>query len=300
MKTILITGASGFVGKNLARFFLLRGDKVTGVGTSLNHPLSKEFQMFKWVSSDTTIKGDWQKHVSTSDIIINLTGRNIFRYWTKKYKKAIYDSRILTTRNIVNAIKPGRLQKLLTTSAIGIYGDCNEEAVVEGAQPGSDFLSRVCREWEKEGLKAKDKGIKVIVMRFGVVLGKGGALSLMAPAFKFFVGGPLGKGQHWFPWIHIHDIEKAIAFLMDNSRAEGLFNLTAPEPVRQKVFAKALGKALGRPAFMPVPAIMIKAVMGELGTSLLQSQRAIPENLTKSGYTFSFPDVESALKDIFQ
>ena len=303
MEKILITGASGFIGKKLARLFLSKGYHVTGIGTSLNHPLSRQFQefkqKFKWISADTSIEGKWQDNVAQSDIIINLTGRNIFRYWTKKYKKAIYDSRILTTRHIVNAIGNGKTQKLLTASAVGIYGDCKEDLLTEERAPGKDFLANVCADWEKEGLKAREKGVNVAVMRFGVVLGDGGALSLMMPAFKLFAGGPLGGGHHWFPWIHINDLEKAVQFIVETKELEGVFNFTGPVNVRQKQFSKALGRALNRPAFMPAPSFMIKAIMGELGGSLLQSQRAIPKKLMDSGYSFFFSDVDSALNEIF-
>ncbi|MDM8535194.1 TIGR01777 family oxidoreductase [Desulfobacterales bacterium HSG17] len=301
MKHILITGASGFIGKRLARFFLQKGYKVTGLGTSQKHPFSLKFNKFNWISADTTLEGDWQNCVAASDIIINLTGRNIFRYWTKKYKKSIYDSRILTTRNIVSSLADNpKTQKMLTASAVGIYGDCKEELLTEERLlPGHDFLARVCKEWEKEGLKAKNKDVKVAVMRFGVVLGKGGgALSMMNPTFKLFAGGPLGNGEHWFPWIHIEDLERAVEFIIENSEIEGSFNFTGPEPVRQKQFVRALGQSLHRPSFMPAPSFIIKIIMGELGRSLLQSQKAIPEKLTDSGFNFKFSDVKSALDDI--
>ncbi|MCK5350581.1 MAG: TIGR01777 family oxidoreductase, partial [Desulfobacula sp.] len=253
MEKMLITGASGFIGKKLARLFLSKGYLVTGLGTSMTHPFSAQFQEFDWISADTTVEGKWQERVAGSDIIINLAGRNIFRYWTKKYKQAIYDSRILTTRHIVNAMEKGKPQKLLTTSAVGIYGDCKDDLLTEKRLPGKNFLANVCADWEKEGLKAKEKGVSVAVMRFGVVLGDGGALSLMTPAFKYFAGGPLGGGQHWFPWIHVRDLEKAIEFIVENKESDGVFNFTGPTPVRQKQFARALGRVLRRPAFMPAP-----------------------------------------------
>lgn len=299
MKKVLITGASGFLGKKMARLFLLKGYPVMGMGTSQRHPFSSEFKHFDWISADTTIKGKWQEKVAQADIIINLAGRNIFHYWTKQYKQAIYDSRVLTTCNLVDAIADGKNKTLLTASAVGIYGDCKDEPLTEKRLPGKDFLAQVCVDWEKEGLRAKDKGVRVAVMRFGVVLGTGGALSLMAPAFKFCVGGPLGNGQQWFPWIDARDLEKAIVFIVENPSAEGIFNFTGPTPVRQKQFARALGQALNRPAFIPAPSFMVKAIMGDLGRSLLQSQRAIPENLLDSGYAFLFPDIAASLNDIF-
>lgn len=298
MKRILITGASGFIGKKLSILFLSKGYHVTGTGTSRVHPFSKKFDEFEWVIADTTVKGKWQDHVAASDIIINLAGRNIFRYWTKQYKNAIYNSRILTTRHIVDAAENGTRQKLLTTSAVGIYGDCKNELLTEKRKPGTGFLSQVCTDWEKEGLKARQKGLRVAVMRFGVVLGNEGALSLMIPAFKLFVGGPVGNGSQWFPWIHVKDLEKAVQFIVENEGLEGIFNFTGPTFVRQKQFARGLARALHRPAFMPAPSFMVKTVMGELGASLLQSQKAVPEKLMESGYSYLFSDVDAALDDI--
>lgn len=300
MKKILITGASGFIGKRLAMFFLSKGDQVSGTGTSQLHPFSTRFKKFKWISADTTIEGKWQDFVPGSDIIINLAGQNIFHYWTSRYKQAIYDSRVLTTRNIVNAIEKGKPQKLLTASAVGIYGDCKDDLLTEEKEPGEGFLANVCADWEKEGLRASEKGVGVAVMRFGVVLGNEGALSLMIPAFKFFAGGPLGGGGHWFSWIHIKDLEKAVEFIIENKDLKGIFNFSGPGPLRQKQFAKALGRILHRPTFMPAPSIMVKAIMGELGSALLQSQRAIPENLMDAGFSFLFSDLDSALTDILE
>ncbi|MFA5906008.1 MAG: TIGR01777 family oxidoreductase, partial [Desulfobacula sp.] len=257
------------------------------------------FTEFEWISADTTLSGDWQNHVKTADILINLAGRNIFRYWTKKYKQAIYDSRILTTRNLVNAIESGSRQMLLTTSAAGIYGDRRDDELTEISIPGNGFLARVCVDWEKEGVMATEKGVRVAVMRFGVVLGDKGALSLMAPAFRMFAGGPLGSGNHWFPWIHMNDLIGAAFFILENEAMEGIFNFTGKTPVRQKDFARALGRALKRPAFIPAPAFIVKTVMGELGSALLESQKAIPRHLLDSGYSFKFTDVSAALEDVF-
>ncbi len=298
MKKILIAGASGFIGKRISRYFLLKKQYVIGLGTSLIHSFSEEFSNFEWVSADTTIEGDWQNKVGSADIIINLTGKSIFSYWTKRYKQNIYDSRILTTRNIVAAIKKGTTKKLISTSAVGIYGDCGNHLLSEDSLPGTDFLAQVCKDWENEALKAKNKDVSVSIMRLGVVLGDGGAMSKMVPAFKSFVGGPLGSGNQWFPWIHVKDIEKAVDFIIQNDDLDGLFNFVGPEPVRQNQFAKELGKVLNRPAFMPAPAFMVRMIMGELGKSLLQGQKVVPGHLTRAGYPFSFGEVDTALKDI--
>jgi uncharacterized protein len=298
MERILITGASGFVGKHLVRHFLDQGRHVTGLGTSSTHPFTGEFDHFEWISADTTKTGVWQDRVASADIVINLAGQNIFRRWTKKYKQAIYDSRILTTRRVVSALTPGKPVRFLSTSAVGIYGDARERLLTEDADPGNDFLARVCRDWEAEALKAQDNGALVSIVRFGVVLGDGGALSVMSPAFKWFAGGPLGSGRQWFPWIHIKDLVRAVDFLAQKPDALGRFNLVGPEPVRQRDFAKSLGKALHRPALVPAPGFMVRLVMGELGASLLNSQKASPRALQDLGFTFDYPDVGTALSDI--
>ncbi len=298
MERVLITGASGFVGKYLARHFLEQNRHVTGLGTSDTHPFVDEFDNFEWISADTTKTGAWQDRVAFADLIINLAGQNIFRRWTKKYKQAIYDSRILTTRRLVAALTPGKPVRFLSTSAVGIYGDAKERLLTEDADPGADFLARVCRDWEAEALKAQASGAAVSIMRFGVVLGDGGALSVMSPAFKWFAGGPLGSGRQWFPWIHITDLVTAVDFLAQKPDATGRFNLVGPESVRQRDFAKSLGKALHRPALVPAPGFMVRLLMGELGASLLNSQKASPRALQDLGFTFDYPDVGTALTDI--
>jgi len=307
MKKILITGGSGFVGKYLASRFLSDQVQVTGIGTSLHHPF-EQFQgkasgeksgNFKWISADTTKEGGWQEDVSLADVVINLAGRNIFKPWTKKYKQAIHDSRILTTKHTVNAMGKGKSATLLSASAVGFYGDRGETLLSETDPFGSDFLALVCRDWEDQALKARDKAVRVCLMRFGVVLGGGGALSVMTPAFKWFAGGPLGSGAQWFPWIHIHDLFRAVQFLMEKDDLEGVFNFTGPKLVRQKQFATALGKALNRPAILPAPAFMVKLMMGDLGSSLLQSQKTVSQRLSEQGFEFEYGDLGNALANIF-
>ena len=299
MNTILITGASGFVGSHLSRYLLDKGHVVTGVGTSLEHKLSSSNERFTWVSADTTQPGDWQAHVPGADIIVNLAGRSIFKPWTKTYKQAIYDSRVLTTRHLVAAMGDEWSGHLLSTSAVGFYGDRGDTLVSETDPCGRDFLAGVCRDWEAAASDASQKDARVSIMRFGVVLGKGGALSVMGAAFKSFIGGPLGSGRQWFPWIHIDDLTEAVWFLISGGHA-GHFNFSGPHPIRQKTFSKALGKALNRPSFMPAPAFMVKTVMGELGASLLQSQKAQPDRLTELGFEFRYQEAADALADIYK
>ena len=294
---IFISGGTGFVGTYLTNSLLDKGHHVTAAGTSGHHPAQGR-NGFELMSCDTTQAGKWQEAIGDMDAVINLAGRNIFKFWTKKYKSLMYDSRILTTINIVNALPKDKKTILLSTSAVGCYGNRGDEMLNENSSPGDGFLARVCQDWEREAAAGEEKGARVVIMRFGVVLGRnGGALANMIPAFKWFVGGPLGNGTQWFPWIHMADLTSAVYFMLE-SEVSGPMNLCAPSPVRQKDFAKALGKSLGRPAFMPTPAFILRALMGEMGASLMASQRVVPEKLLDEGFRFSYPNIQDALQDL--
>lgn len=295
---ILLTGGTGFVGSALSQRLLEMGHEITVIGSSSRCRLNAHPQL-TYVSADTTRPGDWQQRVPEQDALINLTGRSIFNLWTENYKKTMYDSRILTTRNLVAALPATTEAVLLSTSAAGYYGDGGEAEKTETSGPGTDFLAQVCRDWEAEANKASSKGARVVLMRFGVVLGKGGgAIATMKTPFQFGLGGPIGSGQQWFPWIHIDDLVGAILFLLTAEECRGPFNFTAPQPVRQKEFARQLGAALHRPAFLPTPAFVMKLALGEFGRSLLQGQKVVPQALTESGYLFTYPDLQPALREI--
>jgi uncharacterized protein (TIGR01777 family) len=295
---ILITGGTGFVGVNLSRYFLEKKHQVVAFGTSRDHPFINQ-QNFHYVSTDTTQKGKWQDQVQDADVIINLAGRNIFHFWTKAYKNQIYKSRILTTRNLVDALPKQNNVIFCSASAAGYYGDQADQIVTENMEPGKDFLAKVCVDWEGEAFQAEKKGSRVVTMRFGVILGQnGGALQKMAPAYKLFVGGPLGNGKQWFPWIHIQDLQAAIHFIVDNSDIQGPVNFAAPGAVQNYKFSKALGKALKRPSVFRTPGFIIKLIMGELGEAFLASQRAIPQKLEKYNFHFTYPDIDTALSSL--
>jgi uncharacterized protein len=295
---IFMTGGTGFVGAHLIRQYIHKGWHVLATGTSPGHPFAG-MNNFHYTSADTTRKGEWQNAVKDVDVIVNLAGRNIFHRWTENYKNQIYESRILTTRNLVEALDPNRKQLFLSASAAGYYGNRGDDALTESTSPGDDFLATVCVDWESEALNAREKGARVIHMRFGVVMGKGGgALSKMIPPFKFFVGGSLGSGMHWFPWVHIKDLTAATIFLMENENTTGAFNFCAPGSVRYGQFSSILGSSLKRPAFMKTPAFILKLIMGEMGTAMLSSQLALPHKLEKAGFTFKYPELEGALQDI--
>lgn len=297
---IFISGGTGFVGTNLAIYLLNKGHSVIATGTSSAHK-SIRHENFCYISADSTKKGPWQDSIKDVDALINLAGRTIFSRWSEGNKKQIYDSRILTTRNLVEAIPDDKRIVLCSTSAVGYYGNRGEEILKEDASPGKDFLATVSIDWEKEAFLAEEKGVRVAVMRFGVVLGKnGGALAKMIPAFKSFAGGPLGSGDQWFPWIHLDDLVSAIKVILENEDISGPVNFCAPNPVRNRDFAKAFGKVIGRPSFMRAPSFMIRALMGEMGTVVMSSQRVIPDKLLRNGFEFEYPDIHKALNNLLK
>jgi uncharacterized protein (TIGR01777 family) len=295
---VLITGGTGFVGTYLAALLLEQGDQVISLGTA---PTQDKFEHknFRYISADTTRQGAWQDEVARVDAVVNLAGKTIFKRWNERYKKMIYDSRILTTRNIVDALPENSEAVLCSTSAVGYYGSRGDDLITEDEPAGEGFLAKIGRDWEKEAQRATEKGIRVALMRFGIVLGRdGGAMAQMLPAFRMFVGGPLGDGKQWFPWIHIHDLTAAIVAIIEKHEMSGPYNFCAPNPVRNSTLAKTLGRVLGRPAFMPAPKIMLRLALGEFGSVLLESQRAVPQNLLKSGFEFKFPDLNDAIEEI--
>ena len=296
---ILITGASGFVGSHLSQALIDKNRQVTGIGTSPDHLLAQH-DGFTWISADTTQPGPWQDAVPRADVIVNLAGRTIFKRWTKAYKKQMQASRVLTTRNLVKALPPDGDSVFLSTSAVGLYGSRGDDILTEDAPAGADFLASLSSDWENEARQAEKKGARVALMRFGVVLAAGGgALGKMVPAFRMFAGGPVGNGRHWFPWIHMSDLIGAIEFLISREDLAGPFNFVAPGQIRNVDFARTLGKNLGRPAVMPAPAFMLRLLLGEMGNTLLSSQRAVPDRLTRAGFDFQFPDAAAALEDLF-
>jgi uncharacterized protein len=294
-----ITGCLGFVGRFLSDFFIQSGHQVTGVDALPGKDRPGD-GAYRFIQADTTQPGDWQNQLQGIDVVVNLAGRNIFKRWTPQYKKAIYDSRILTTRHLVEALPAGETV-FCCTSAAGYYGNRGEDILTEEARPGYDFLARVCIDWENEANAAQKKGARVAVMRFGIVMGKnGGALTKMIPAYRFFMGGPLGDGRQWFPWIHIHDLAGAILHSVEHSEVEGPVNFCSPEPVRNHEFSSTLAGVLGRPSLVRVPAFILRLAAGELGEALLNSQRVFPEKLLSTGYEFSYPYLEDALRACIQ
>ena len=297
---VLITGGTGFVGSQLTSRLIQDKNEVT-ILTRSRQGREKTSPGVSYLQGDPTQKGSWQEAIKDHDTIINLAGASIFTKWTDEHKKAIRESRVSTTQNIVEGIPsdPSKKITLFSTSAVGYYGFCGDKELVEESPPGNDFLARIAVEWEEEALKAKDKGARVVITRFGIVMGeKGGALSQMIPLFKKYIGGPIGSGKQWFSWIYIKDLAEAFVFLIKHPEISGSVNVCSPNPVRNRDLAKAIGKTLHRPSFFPAPGFMVKFVLGEFGSVILEGQRVIPRRLLDAGFIFQYPDIEKALQSI--
>ena len=295
-----ITGGTGFVGKGLTQRLKEAGHEVTLLTRSLrkfgSHP--PEISL---VEGDPTRKGEWQKFVREHDVVINLAGASIFSRWTADMKRVLRASRILTTRNLVETLEGSRVKTFFSASAVGYYGFHEDEELTELSTPGNDFLAQLASDWEKEARKAEEYGIRVVLTRFGIVLGEeGGALGQMIPMFKKYLGGPLGGGRQWFSWIHRDDLTQAFLFLLEKRETSGPVNFTAPNPVRNRDLAEALGKVLNRPAMLPAPGFMLRLVLGEFGSILLKGQKVIPQKLLQSGFPFRYPTITEALEEILK
>jgi hypothetical protein len=296
---VFMTGGTGFVGTYLTKKLIAEGHKVTILTQPLGSAALK-LSGLAYADGNPTIKGPWQDSVKEHDVIINLAGASIFSRWTPQQKKILLESRIETTRNLVSAL-PDNAKNItfFSTSAVGYYGFHEDEELTENMPAGNDFLARLAYDWEQEALRAKDQGARVVITRFGIVLGKnGGAMGQMLPLFKYFLGGPLGSGLQWFSWLHMHDLAEAFIFLLKHQEINGAVNLCSPQPVRNVDLGRAIGKILHRPSFMPAPGFIIKLILGEFGSVLLKGQRVIPRRLLDAGFKFKYPDIEDALRSI--
>jgi len=296
---VFLTGGTGFVGTYLSQELAQKGHDIT-ILTRQKEPAAAAGSRSRFVTGDPKQEGPWMAEVARHDWIINLAGSSIFSKWTKESKQMLRDSRVLTTRNLVAALAVGdRRQFLCSTSAPGYYGPRGDEELTEASPPGQDFLARLAQDWEAEALKARDLGIRTVITRFGIVLGKeGGMLEQLVPVFKRFVGGPVGSGEQWLSWIHQQDLVRAYLFLLEHPDLAGPVNFTSPNPVRNRDFAQALGRALGRPSFMPAPAFMMRLMLGELAEVVLTGQKFLPERLLAAGFQFLYPTIDQALKHL--
>jgi uncharacterized protein (TIGR01777 family) len=298
---ILMTGGTGFVGKTLTRELTAKGHSVTVLMRKVEAGVSLPPGAIS-LEGDPTIRGAWQERVPEHEAFINLAGASIFTRWTDEAKRAIRESRILTTRHLVEALAPrkGKETHLFSTSAVGYYGFQGDEDLIEESPPGTDFLATLAREWEAEAVKAKEHGVRVVLCRFGIVMGRnGGMLGEVVPIFRMFLGANLGSGNQWLSWVHETDLARIFLFLLETRGLEGPLNCTAPEPVRNNEFTETLGKVLGVPTFLPpVPGFMLRLIKGEFGRVILKGQRVLPRRLLAEGFQFRHPTLKEALTEI--
>jgi len=295
---VLITGGSGFIGSRLVPVLLSKGYDVT-VFTRDPNKTAKHFNDAVSVVGDFDALND----ADAFDIVINLAGQGIAdKRWSQGIKKQIWDSRINTTKNLIRYLQRSskKPELLISGSAIGYYGIRGDEPLDEQAVGDASFSSKLCLAWEEEAQRAEALGIRTCFLRTGIVLGKnGGALSRMLPAFKMYLGGPMGSSKQWMSWIHINDLIGIILHVINNKGIKGAINATAPNPVSNKVFSSTLGRVLKKPAILTMPAIVLKLMLGEMAEELLLSgQRVMPEKMLDAGYSFQYTELEGALCDV--
>ncbi|MDR3555813.1 MAG: TIGR01777 family oxidoreductase [Syntrophobacteraceae bacterium] len=298
---IFVTGGTGFVGRYVTGKLAKAGREILILSRSA--PKAKE--VVPWaqiVEGDPRKRGDWQQRVAECDAVINLAGSSIFTVWTDSARKSILDSRILSTRNLVDALSGAGQEKILINgSAVGYYGSrLDDELLDEDAPHGSEFMSEVCVKWEEEARKAVPAGVRVALCRFGIVLGRGGgALSMMLPAFRYLLGSSIGSGKQWMSWIHLDDLVAIFSLLLEDFSLSGPINCVAPNPVRNAEFARVLSRTLGRPILLPgVPSFALNMLLGEFADVVVKGQRVIPQKLMEKGFSFRFPTLSQALEDL--
>ncbi len=297
---VLITGGTGLIGKALAVSLLAGGDHVWVLSRDPGKKrMAEQVVMAGW---DGRSPHGWDHLANEMDVIVNLAGTNIgAQRWTTKRKQQIHESRIKAGEAITSAIRgASRPPKvLIQASAVGYYGTANDLILDEVSPPGNDFLSNVCKDWEASTAPVEAFGVRRVVIRTGIVLDRQeGPLARILLPFRLFVGGPLGNGRQWLPWIHLADEIGAIRFVIEEESARGVFNLTSPQPVTNAEFGRAVARVLHRPYWLPVPSAALKILLGEMSLLVLDGQHALPRRLMDMGYHFRFDGVEAALIDI--
>lgn len=298
---IAIAGATGFVGTQLVKQLQAQGDRVV-ILTRSPQSASNRFGQAQVVGYNPLKSGEWQESISGCDAVINLAGEPIAeKRWTPARKRTILESRQIGTQKIVEAINFAAVkpQVLINASAIGYYGTSETSKFDENSPAGTDFLAEVCTAWETAAQAVTTNGTRLVILRFGIVLGKdGGALSKMLAPFSAFVGGPIGSGKQWFSWIHRDDVVKLIMAALNDPQMQGVYNATAPNPVTMAEFAHTLGNVMSRPSWLPVPNFAIEAMLGEGAIVVLQGQQVIPTKTIDRGFEFQYPTLKPALAAI--
>ena len=300
---VVITGATGFIGRALCKELLNSGYEVVALSRSIGRGrevLGQDITVAGW---DGQSAQGWAKWAEGARAVVNLAGESITAgRWTKSKKEEILQSRLNAGKAVTEAVTLARDKPavVIQSSGIGYYGSARDESVDESSQPGTGFLSSVAEKWEASTKEVEAMGTRQVIIRTGVVLGKdGGALPRLLTPFRLFVGGPLGSGKQWFPWIHLDDEVRAIRFLIQSDDLKGAFNLVAPKALTMRDFCRTLGMVMNRPSWLKVPALMLRVFFGEMAKEvLLSGQRAVPRRLLEAGFDFRFADVESGLRDI--
>ena len=299
MKRILVTGGTGLVGKRFA-------SKFKNVLVTTRNPDAARQKLggdiagaISWPDTSQTV--DLNSH-QPIHAVVNLMGESVAQgRWTADKKKRIYKSRITGTKNLIESLRslPEKPEVLVSASAVGYYGDTGDYEVNETQPAASDFLAETCKDWEQAASAAEEIGIRLCILRIGIVMArKGGALAEMLPVFRKGLGGRLGSGRQYFPWIHIDDLVSLINWAIDNQSASGVYNAVAPNPVTNREFTRQLATTLGRPAFLPVPKFAIRLALGEFADSLFHSQRVVPAAALRDGFEFQFNELDECLTNL--
>lgn len=298
---IVVTGATGFVGRALVQRLIAEKEQVLVLTRNPDKAKRIWPSGVEIVGYSVTKEGEWQRQIAGCDGVVNLAGAPIAEErWTAERKQILRDSRILGTEKIVEAIgmtdpKP---QVLVNTSAIGYYGTSETGEFDETSPAGDDFLAKLCVEWEQRAQAVSQYGVRSVILRFGIVMGDGGAIAKMIPPFKMFAGGPIGSGQQWFSWIHIDDLVNLILFALRQSQIQGTFNATAPNPVRMNDLAATMGNILHRPSWLPVPSFVLDALLGDGAKVVLEGQKVLPTKTLDTGFKFQYSTLKNALENV--
>ncbi|MDO8472674.1 MAG: TIGR01777 family oxidoreductase [Dehalococcoidia bacterium] len=293
---VIVTGASGAIGSHLVPALLERGHRIT----VFDH--HKPAFPVTFVEADLGASELPAEHFKDVDAVIHLAGRNIFAKWDAETKRQIYDSRILGTRSLVAVLSKldRRPRVLVSASAVGFYGERGEEELDESSTAGGDFLARVCVDWEREARKVEALGMRSVQVRTAPVIGKGGMLSKIEPIYRWGLGGPLGSGRQWFPWIHVRDVVGVYIKAVEDASVSGPVNACAPGLVRNVEFSRTLASVLRRPHLFFAPRWALRLMLGELSSIVLASQKVQPARLIAGGYSFACSDIRSALEEVYR